>query len=296
MEKYFGKTPDVPFGDALKRYAKAQRRDHYASFAKSTKYRLRYLQEWFGEFNIADITLVDIEDFMDERLDYGVSHGTIQKDVSTLRALLNKAHREELLDRMPRIPKLQKYKPRTRWINQTEEEALVANAAPHLIPLIRLAVNTGGRRGELLSLKWQNVDFANRQIIFVETKNGDDRPIKLCERAYKTLLNLEPKDFGSVFTYKGKAIKSVKTSFDKARSKAGLSDVRFHDLRHTFASRLVQGGLPLYDLMHLMGHKSLDMVQRYAHLAPDYQKDAMRVLDQFGHTLVTVDKTKSAAA
>lgn len=99
-----------------------------------------------------------------------------------------------------------------------------------------------------------------------------------------------------MFTYKNKGIKSVKTSFNKARSKAGLDDVRFHDLRHTFASRLAQGGLPLYDLMHLMGHKSLEMVQRYAHLAPDYQKDAMRVLDQSGHSLVTVDKTQSAAA
>ena len=83
-----------------------------------------------------------------------------------------------------------------------------------------------------------------------------------------TLSGLGPRDSGPVFLFRGKPIRSVKTAFDKARRKAGLLDVRFHDLRHTFASRLVQGGVPLYDVMHLTGHKSLQMVQRYAHLAP----------------------------
>ena len=68
-----------------------------------------------------------------------------------------------------------------------------------------------------------------------------------------------------------------------------MDDVRFHDLRHTFASRLVQGGVPLYNVMQLMGHKSLEMVQRYAHLAPDYQEGAVQVLNRLGHNLGTVD-------
>ncbi|MDP6953733.1 MAG: tyrosine-type recombinase/integrase [Alphaproteobacteria bacterium] len=73
-----------------------------------------------------------------------------------------------------------------------------------------------------------------------------------------------------------------------------LSDVRFHDLRHTFASRLVQQGVPLYDVMHLMGHKSLDMVQRYAHLAPDFQERAIQALNQLGHNLGTGEGDKAA--
>lgn len=94
------------------------------------------------------------------------------------------------------------------------------------------------------------------------------------------MLDLGPKDTGLVFTYKGKAIKGYKTAFDKAREKAGIEDFRFHDLRHTFASRLVQGGVPLYNVMHLTGHKSLEMVQSYAHLAPEFQEAAIAVLDQ----------------
>ena len=86
-----------------------------------------------------------------------------------------------------------------------------------------------------------------------------------------------------------KPMKTVKTAFEKARAEAGLEDVRFHDLRHTFASRLVQGGVPLYDVMHLTGHKSLEMVQRYSHLAPDYQNRAIEALNSFGHTLTRFD-------
>ena len=92
----------------------------------------------------------------------------------------------------------------------------------------------------------------------------------------------------------------VKTSFNNARQKAGIEDLRFHDLRHTFASRLVQGGVPLYNVMHLTGHKSLEMVQRYAHLAPDFQEGAIAVLDSdrngetegLGHNLGTVKKQR----
>lgn len=75
-------------------------------------------------------------------------------------------------------------------------------------------------------------------------------------------------------------VATIKAIINKARQKAGLEGVRFHDLRHTFASRLVQGGVPLYDVMHMTGHKSLSMVQRYAHLAPEFQEAAICVLDQ----------------
>lgn len=80
----------------------------------------------------------------------------------------------------------------------------------------------------------------------------------------------------------------MKSAFDTARKKAGLEDFRFHDLRHTFASRLVQQGLPLYEVMHMTGHKSLTMVQRYSHLAPEYQERAIEALNKYGHDLVTL--------
>ncbi len=293
MEQHFGKKPEVPFSEALLRYAKVHKRDHSRSFNASTRYRLKHLQERFGDYGISEITLSVVQNYMDERRTK-VSLATVQKDVATLKAILNKAYREELLDVAPRFPKMKALQPRNRWISEEEEERLVGFASDHLVPLIRFAVDTGGRLSELLGLDWGRVDLVNRRVIFTKTKNGEDRTVRLCNRAYQTLVDLGPNKFGPVFTYKGKAMKRVDTSFDSARKKAGMEDVRFHDLRHTFASRLVQGGVPLYDVMHLTGHKSLEMVQRYAHLAPDYQEGAIQVLNNRGHNLGTVNARDNA--
>jgi integrase len=294
MEEHFGKFPEVPFSEALLRYAKVHKRDHRRSFERSTRYRLRLLQEWFGDTNISEITLGLIQAFLDERLDE-VSLAAAQKEVSTLRAILNKAHREELLAMTPRFPKFKALKNRTRWLTNEEMERLAACSARHLVPLVLFAVDTGGRRSELLRLDWRQVDLARKRVVFLNTKNGEDRAVRLCDRACAVLAGLGPKETGPVFTFRGKAVRSMQTAFNKAREKAGLQDVRFHDLRHTFASRLVQGGVPLYDVKHLMGHKSLEMVQRYAHLAPEYQEGAIQVLNTgFGHKMGTITEGQVA--
>ena len=230
---------------------------------------------------------------MDERLDE-VSRATAQKDVSTLRAILNKAHRNGLLATPPIFPKFKALKSRDRWLTDEEEEKLVSCAAGHLVPLIRFAVDTGGIRSELLKLDWRQVDLPNKRVVFKGTKNGEDRPVRLCNRACAVLAAMGPKHAGPVFTFRGKMMRTVQTGFTKARDRAGLQDVRFHDLRHTFASRLVQGGVPLYDVMLMTGHKSLGMVQRYAHLAPGYQERAIQTLNARWHNLGTLTKPKAA--
>lgn len=288
MEEHFGKVPEKPFSEALLNYAKVQKRDHEKHYRDKTRYCLKRLQQWFGGFNLSEITLRVVQKFMDERLD-DVSIGTVQRDVSTLRAILYKAYREGFLEKPPRVPKFKRLKPRTRWITPDEEEDLVKASASHLAPIIRLAVNTGGRRSELLGLDWRNVDMKNRRLTFVDTKNGEDRTLRMTNAALLVLVGVGPKTSGPVFTYKDRPIKGIKSSYDRARKNAGLEDVRFHDLRHTFASRLVQGGVPLYDVMQMMGHKSLEMVQRYSHLAPDYQERAMNVLNGIGHNLGTAN-------
>lgn len=130
------------------------------------------------------------------------------------------------------------------------EEKRLLNASPdHLKLVIMFALDTGGRRSELFKLDWRNVDLDHNRIVFVETKNGEDRAVRLTDRARAILEHLGPNDSGPVFTYKGKALASVTSSFERARRIAGMEDVRFHDLRHTFASRLVQRGVPLYEVM-----------------------------------------------
>ena len=243
-----------------------------------TRYRIKHLAKRFEGWNVSDFTYRNVQAYVDERLET-VSSGMCFADLAIVRAAINMARREELTDFVPNFPRLKPSKPRNRWLTHQEEERLVAAAAKHLKPLIQFAVDTGGRRGELLGLDWRNVDLSSRRVMFTETKNGEDRSVRLCERAYQSLLALGPKEQGPVFTWGGNAIKDVKHAFDHARIEADLEDVRFHDLRHTFASRLVQGGVPLYEVMNLTGHKSLSMVQRYAHLAPEFQEAAIRVLD-----------------
>ena len=131
-------------------------------------------------------------------------------------------------------------------------------------------------------MDWRNVDLKRGFITFTKTKNGEDRAIRLTERAKRVLKEQGSKTSGPVFTFHGKAMQSVQTSFTVAKREAGLEDFRFHDLRHTFASRLVQQGVSLYEVMHLTGHKSFQMVQRYAHLAPEFQERAIAALEAYG--------------
>jgi len=278
LAEHFGKKPELPFSEALLRYAKAQKRDHPKHFKSKTRYRIKFLAQWFKGYNVSDFTYGAMQDFADKRMET-VSSAMVLRDVAIIKAAINKARREGLTDFVPNFPKLKPSRPRNRWLTVDEERRLVNAAADHLKPLILFAIDTGGRLSELLGLDWRNVDLMARRVTFVETKNGEDRSLRLCQRAEKTLAALGPKDSGPVFTYKDKSLNSIKSAFGNARTKAKLEDVRFHDLRHTFASRLVQGGIPLYNVMHLTGHKSLSMVQRYAHLAPDFQEGAIKVLD-----------------
>lgn len=278
MEEHFGKKPELPFADALLRYARAQKRDHRKGFMEKTRYRVKYLAERFADWNVSDFTYRAVQDYINERIET-VKPATVLRDLAIVKAAINLARREGLTDFVPNFPRLKSSRPRNRWLTHDEEDRLVGKAAKHLKPLIRFAVDTGGRLSELLRLDWRYVDLDRGRVTFVETKNGDDRTLRLCQRAQETLNSLGPKNSGPVFTYGGSAIGDIKHSFDTARREAGLTDVRFHDLRHTFASRLVQGGVALYEVMHLTGHKSLAMVQRYSHLAPDFQEGAIAVLD-----------------
>ena len=287
LAEHFGKKPEVPFAKALLRYAEVQKRDHSKHFKNVMRYLLKRQMQYFGKLNLSDIKPSLIRRMIDERLEE-VRLNTVLKDVTVLKAILNMAHREELLDAVPPFPRMKSAPSRNRWLTDEELDRLVGQAAAHQKPIILFAVDTGGRLSEVLGLDWRNVDLANKRVTFVETKNGEDRTIPLCERALSVLTALGPKNSGPVFTFQGRAIKKVQTAFEKAREKAGLEDVHFHDLRHTFASRLVQGGVPLFEVMHMTGHKSMKMVQRYAHLAPDYQDKSIRVLNGSGHITDTI--------
>jgi integrase len=146
--------------------------------------------------------------------------------------------------------------------------------ADHLEPLVLLAMNTGMRKGELLNLRWENVDLINNVVTIKaeNAKSGKARHVPLNNESKQTLAGWQKdtRDQGYVFEGEpNKAITDVKKAWVNLLVEAKISEFNFHDLRHHFASKLVMAGVDLNTVRELLGHANLDMTIRYAHLAPE---------------------------
>jgi integrase len=161
-----------------------------------------------------------------------------------------------------------------------EVQILLSNCADYLNPLVTVAVHTGMRKGELLSLKWDQVNSEQGIITLYDTKNGERRDIPMDETVKATLREMERRGDYVFCTAEGKAFVRAQKSFEVALKKSGIRNFRFHDLRHTFASNLAMAGEDLNTIRELLGHKDLTMTLRYAHLAPNHKTRAVNVLDR----------------
>jgi len=158
-----------------------------------------------------------------------------------------------------------------------------------------MALNTGMRLGELTAVEWKDIDF-KCTVIHVDnkkehhTKNYEPRTIPMNEQLMAVLRRLPRRlDSPLVFQRKnGEKFAKMRTSFENAVKRSGIAHVRFHDLRHTFASHLVMAGVDIRTVQELLGHKDIRMTMRYSHLAPDHMKNAVRILDS--HYLDTTEK------
>ena len=146
-----------------------------------------------------------------------------------------------------------------------------------------MAINTGLRRGELFNLQWADVDLV-RKVITVEgqtSKSGQTRYVQLNSEAINTLLEWKKQtDSAIVFAspVTGERFDNINKSWARLREEAGITDFRFHDLRHTFASKLVMAGIDLYTVKELLGHSTIQMTERYAHLAPEHKAEAVEAI------------------
>jgi integrase len=156
-------------------------------------------------------------------------------------------------------------------------------AADYLKPILIAAASTGMRKNELLGLRWKDIDFSRDFIRVEHSKNGEARNVPMSEFLKQTLLPLKAgrAQNDAVFTREEKRILCLKEAFKAAREKAGISDFRFHDLRHTAASLLAGGGCDIITLQNILGHKSLSMIQRYAHLIPERFEKSRQIVQAF---------------
>jgi len=190
---------------------------------------------------------------------------------------------------------------RTRYLDRLAEAGKLLDAcAGHLRPIVVTALATGLRRNNLLGLDWSHIDL-NRRTITVMVK--DRRPggkvltIPIISSLLTVLVALDPKARGPVFLHKGKPIKSIKTAFNAACRRAGILDFRFHDLRHSAASWLVQAGTPLDVIRDILGHADMKTTLRYAHQQADAKRRAMEAAlgDADTAPLLAIDAAKRSA-
>jgi integrase len=195
---------------------------------------------------------------------------------------------------------------RIRWLNADEEarlRAVIRADYPYEVPAFDLALHTGMRRSEQYGLAWDCVDFERRQVTIRRSKHGGIRYIPLDETALAALIVLRSRGNGagpgmvsaqSDHGYlAGHALKTPREWFDAACRSAGIAGFTWHCLRHTFASRLVMAGVGLRTVQELMGHKTIAMTCRYAHLAPQHQLEAVLRLDRWGQKFAEATGTKT---
>jgi integrase len=255
---------------------------------------INQLVEAFGNLPLRRFNSMLVEQFQTERAQRGNKPATINRLVATLKHMFTKAVEwdmveEQTLKRIRKAKLLEENNRRLRYLSKEECQALINSCDKHLNPIVVCALHTGMRKGEILNLKWDNVDLKHGFILLDQTKNGERReiPINLTLREALTELFQGTKDrprrldVPYVFYYPptGKPYQDVKRSFSTACRRAKIRDFRFHDLRHTFASHLVMARQDLTTVKELLGHKTLTMTLRYAHLAPSHKVKAVEVLD-----------------
>ena len=279
---------------------------------------LKPFRQLWGDVPLDELCEDDIDQWRIKRRKDGLKPASINRYLTTLNAVLAFAVRKRIITAHP-LSNLKKLKEeedhRVRWLSDEEEETLrsalvtreclirkerlSANRwrlergyrlysdlrehkfADHLRPMVLLTINTGLRRGELFSLKWNNVGPDFIKVTAAHSKSSRSRSVPLNQEAKSTLThwkNQAPQG-EYVFSSKGgEKFDNIYEAWNRLCSKAELHDFRWHDLRHHFASTLVMRGIDLNTVRELLGHSDLKMTLRYAHLAPSHLRAAVEVL------------------
>ena len=226
-----------------------------------------------GLMRLDKITSEVVSKYRDGRL-RDVSNNTVRLELAFLSVVFEQCAKEwgyKVINPVKQIRIPKPGKPRQRRLRPGEEDALLAacaaSSATYLHSLVVLAIETGMRFGELVSITWDNVDFAGRTIYLPDTKNGHPRTVPLSTRALGAILTVPIGYKGRVFSGKPG---SIRAAFGAALKRSGVSsDLRFHDLRHEAVTRLFEKGLNPIEVGMISGHRSMSMLQRYTHMHPE---------------------------
>lgn len=301
----YGERPVITFRKAAEKFLKENA--HLKSLERSG-YSLDVVMPYIGDLPLERVHDDSVARFKTDRLKAGISTGTINKDLSCVRRILNLAARvwrhgngmtylaTSPLIQMVKGPSRQPY-PMT-W---GEQSKLFAELPPHLERMALFMVNTGLREGELCGLQWhwevKVPELDTSVFILPETKNGQQRVVVINQIARNVLESQRGTHADYVFTYEGNPILRMNASaWRKARKRVGLEQVRVHDLRHTFGHRLRAAGVSFEDRQDLLGHKSERITTHYS--APELDqllKAAHAICEKRPATVLRVVSEKSRA-
>jgi len=279
-----GERPPYPWDAARTRWL--------AETQKRTKAKDEIILAWFDEHlkdaHVQAITREVIEELRALKRDE-TSPATADRYMALLRAILKKCADDwQVLESAPKVPMYGAKPPEPRWLTRPEFEKLCKELPEHLELAARLAAFTGLRMRSMLGLTWDRVDIKGRRawIPASSMKGARTHGVPLSSDAVKVLKRLRkssPKG-AHVFQWNGEAIDDCNTkAFQDAVERAGVAPLRWHDLRHSFASWAIRNGVAMHELMQLGGWSSYSMVLRYAHLAPDHLAEAAEKIAKTSH-------------
>lgn len=264
----------------------------------------KHLNDTFGDHLLTEVTARAISGYKVKRRDEEAAANTINNELRLLSHAYNLAIREwEWVDFNPvsRVSKERVNNQVERWLTHEEEAGVLSFSAPWLQAIVIFAANTGLRQDEIIKLSWDRVDLFRRTLTILEQKNKGKDTLPLNAQAMDVLKARQKVRSIKVnrvfFNREGEPhdASNLRRSFYAAVEKAKISKCRFHDLRHTFATRLVQAGVDLYKVQKLMRHKSPIMTQRYAHHYPESLRDGVEILDRISTNLAQSNKKEATA-
>lgn len=301
--RYFEKREEEErtFKELMERYT----REHVArqlskrAFAGYTKNLLPF----FAQYRLADITPKLIVQYKGKRYADGVAPATINRELACMKKAFNLAIREwEWCRENPvsRVSMEKENNKRDRWLSCGEEDALLSAATPWLREVLVFALNTGMRMGEIRELTWEGVDLFRRTVTVFRSKNGERRTIPINQvvldllKARAKVRSLKTDFVFCSHTFTQLDDSHLRRAFRSAVKDAEIQDLHFHDLRHTFATRLVQSGVDLYKVQCLLGHKTHIMTQRYAHHYPESLRDGVEILERYHAPITNLSQSAQA--
>jgi integrase len=256
----------MKFEDLAEKYIELHAKVHKRGWKKADKIYLGcHLVPYFRGYEIARINSEYIEGYKKQRLCEGVKKSTVNREMSCLRLIFNKAIGWGYLDESP-MKDFKFFSEKDNFMERVlspeEEKRLLENCTSRAVKdFIVFGLNTGMRKSEILSLEWKNVSLEQRAILVTMTKSGKNREIPINDILYSLLARLRGSNGGErMFPYT-----NVYWSFKKAARLAGIPEVRLHDLRHTFATRLIESGVDIITVRDLLGHSQSAVTERYTH-------------------------------